>query len=325
MRLRLLIVVIATVCLVSVGEPAAWAGDAPGGVGTGSGSLNAGGIGAVAGVRGRSGGFGGGSSQSGSNAEVDPVSYSSPPPNPPPSNHSEYTYVAVGQDSNTVCLNNGGATRYALSPTGVLETPAGTSPLGPVSAPTIYQLENQAGQAVGNPRDVCPALGGAGGKSAGAAPAVPPPPPPTPAEVWAKTPLPTLTVNFNPGELGLVHLDTWFWLTGVGGPITATSSIRGYRVVTTAHPTAAYWYFGDGDSAQGAVPGSQVNPSVTYTYAFKGTYTVKVIVGWSGQYTFSGHGDAVTVPLGTVDGPVDAAAYRVQEIRSVGVVPPSRD
>ena len=140
-----------------------------------------------------------------------------------------------------------------------LQTPAGTSPLGPVSAPTIYQLKNPAGQAVGDPRDVCPALGGGGGKAAGAGaaalPPPPPPPPPTPAEVWAQTPLPTPRFDFNPADLGLVHLATWFWLTGVGGPITATSSIRGYRVVTTAHPVAAYWYFGDGDSAQGGGSG----------------------------------------------------------------------
>ncbi len=161
--------------------------------------------------------------------------------------------------------------------------------------------------------DVCPNLGNA------AAPP-PPPPPPTPAEVWAATPLPTPHFNFNPSTLGLTQLPTWFWLTGVGGPVRATVTIRGYTVVTTAHPIAYYWYFGDGGSATGNSPGTEGQPSATHTFVTKGGYTVEVIIGWSGQYTFAGNGEpAETVALGTVDGATAAVPYGVQEVRSVEV------
>jgi PKD repeat protein len=140
--------------------------------------------------------------------------------------------------------------------------------------------------------------------------------------VWAATLLPTATINFNPGTLGLTQLPTWYWVTGVGGGIQATVNIRGYQVVTTASPVAYYWQFGDGGGAAGSAPGSEAAPSATHTYTTKGRYTVQVIVGWNGSYTFTGYGiPAQTVQLGTVDGPTDTAAYGVQEIRSVGVAP----
>ena len=120
--------------------------------------------------------------------------------------------------------------------------------------------------------------------------------------------------------MGLTQLPTWFWLTGVGGQVTVTVTIRGYTVVTTAHPVAYYWYFGDGGSATGDTAGTEAQPSATHTYVTKGGYTVEVIIGWSGQYTFAGNGGpAETVALGTVDGPTAAAAYGVQEVRSVEV------
>ena len=226
---------------------------------------------------------------------------------------SGYIYQSEGVDTNTVCLNNGGKAPYQLDPTGLVVTPPGTILVGPVFNPTVYQLVGPNGP-VGNPVDSCPAA---------AAPAPPPPPPPpTPAEVWSATPLPTPTFQFNPSALGLTQLPTWFWLTGINGPVNATVTIRGYRVVTTAHPEAYYWSFGDGTRAVSSSPGSDAVPSTTHTYTTKGLYTVVVIVGWGGQYTFAGNGVAAqTVQLGTVDGPADDAGYGVQEVRSVGVAP----
>jgi hypothetical protein len=138
--------------------------------------------------------------------------------------------------------------------------------------------------------------------------------------VWATTPLPVPKFNFNPGTLGLTQLPTWFWLTGTSSQVTARVDIRGYMVVTTAHPTAYYWFFGDGTQATGSSAGSPAAPSVTHTYVTKSRYAVQVIIGWSGQYTFAGNGvGPETVQLGTVDGPADTADYGVQEVRSVGV------
>ena len=244
------------------------------------------------------------------------MSYTAPPPNPPPSNQSGYSYENQGIDPFTLCLDNGTTMPVAGTP------PAGVNVLGPISNPTIYQLYGPNNQPVGNPTEVCPnaAIPATG---VAAAPPPPPPLPPTPAEVWAATPLPTPTVEFNPSRLGLTQLPTWMWITGVNGAVAATAVIRGYTVTTTAHPVATYWTFGDGGSGQGSVGGSEASPSVTHTYVDLGRYTVTVIIGWSGQYTFAGNGvPAQTVALGTVDGPTDAAPYAVQEVRSVGVAGP---
>ena len=142
--------------------------------------------------------------------------------------------------------------------------------------------------------------------------------------MWADTPLPANHIDFNPSTLGLTQLPTWMWFTGPGGTVTATVNIRGYVVTTTAHPVAAYWWFGDGGSGQGPVGGSESQPSATHTYVNVGHYVVTLIVAWSGQYTFVGNGvPAETVQLGTVDGPATNAPYAVQEVRSVGVAPGS--
>lgn len=293
--------VVATAMVLSVVfAPVAFAASPPG---DGSGSLGPGGVGAVTGVPG------------GDAAGPNPVSYTSPTPNPAPSNNSGYTWVLVGSDLLFTCTNGQPTPAKLVGPNG----PGTGMSLGPPNFPglaSLYVLEGPGGVTVpGVPaRDVCPTS---------ATPAVippSPPPPPTPAEVWAQTPLPTPAVNFDPSTLGLTQLPTWFWLTGLGGQVTATVAIRGYTVVTTAHPADYYWYFGDGAAATSASPGSQAAPSVTHTYVTKARYTVKVMIGWSGQYTFTGNGVAAqTVQLGTVDGPADTASYKVQEVRSVGV------
>lgn len=150
------------------------------------------------------------------------------------------------------------------------------------------------------------------------APPPPPPPPPSPAEVLADTPFPQARVETNPSTLGLTQLPTWFSVAGVGGQISATVTIRGYTVVTTADPVSFAWFFGDGGSATGSGAGSATVPSVTHTYKEKGRYEVTVQVSWAGRYSFQGNGvGPETVPLGTVEGPVEAETYGVQEVRSV--------
>ena len=177
-------------------------------------------------------------------------------------------------------------------------------------------MEDPQGNPVGPPKTVCP--------NAGSTAPQPPPPPPTPAQVWGATPLPPPIFNWNPHGLGLTGLASWFWVGGVGDPVTATANIRGYTVVTTARPVAYHWGFGDGTGAVGSSPGTEAAPSVRHVYQTKGKYSLQLIIAWQGQYTFTGNGVAVqTVQLGTVDGPLATSSYSVQEIRSVLVAPPS--
>lgn len=288
----------AAAAAVSLTAPPAWAADGPGG--SGSGSLGPGGIGAGAGVPGSGNG-------------PAPVSYTPPPPNAPPSTQSGYIWTNLGSDLLMTCTN--GQPTAIPPPVGPNGPGTGMS-LGPPGAagfPDLYELVGPTGNVIAT-KDVCP------GAALAPTPPPPPPPPPTPAEVWAATPLPIPTVNFDPSTLGVTQLPTWFWLSGATGQVTATVTIRGYTVATTAHSVDYYWSFGDGAGATSASPGTQAAPSVTHTYVTKARYTVKVVVGWSGQYTFTGNGvGAQTVPLGTVDGPADTAGYGVQEVRSVGV------
>jgi hypothetical protein len=269
--------------------------------GYGGGSLDPGGLGGQVGLPGgASGGWGGPS----------PVGYTPPPPNPGPSKTSPDTWVDMGSDRLMTCRPGGQATPAGQVPGGLSLGPPGTAGI-----PDLYELVGPNGQVLAT-KDVCPQTAT---PAAAPPPPPPPPPPPSPAEVLNAIPFPTPTFGFDPSTLGVTQLATWFWLGGVGGEITLTVTIRGYTVVTTADPVDYYWYFGDGGSEMGTSAGSVAAPSVTHTYTTKGDYTVHVIVGWSGEYTFAGYGvGPETVPLGTVDGPAAQAAYGVQEIRSVG-------
>jgi hypothetical protein len=249
------------------------------------------------------------------------VSYTIPPPNPPPSTQSGYTWQNQGPNNQFACLDNGTTIPFASVANGQ-PAPAGTAVVGPNPYPNTYQLVGPNGTPVGPVQQVCPNVVNL--PATAAPPPPPPPPPPSAAEVWAETPLPANHIEFSPATLGLTQLPTWIWFTGTNGAIHATVNIRGYTVTTTASPVAAYWTFGDGRSGQGAVGGSAAQPSVTHTYANIGHYTVTLIVAWSGQYTFAGNGAPTqTVALGTVDGPTTAAPYAVQEVRSVGIQPAS--
>jgi len=277
--------------------PSAWAAGGGGNGGSGSGSLGPGGVGSGAGAQGGV-----------------PVSYTTPAPNPPASTQSGYTWSDMGADLEMACTNG---KPTPLPPIVGANGPGTGQSLGPPGAAGFAELYVLTGPngAIVSTQDACP----------GAAPAaVPLPPPPTPAEVWAATPLPPSHIDFSPSTLGLTQLATWMWFTGPGGTVTATVTIRGYTVTTTAHPVAAYWWFGDGTSGEGPIGGSEAQPSATHTYVNVGHYIVTLIVAWSGQYTFAGNGvPAETVQLGTVDGPATAVPYGVQEVRSVGVTPES--
>ena len=271
-----------------------WAADGPGG--SGSGSLGSSGVGSTAGAPGGSGSIS--------------VSYTPPPPNPPPLGSSGYTWTDVGADLNAHCINGQASQGPPVTGANGAGTGESLGPPGLSGYPDLYVLVGPDGETV-ETSDVCPTK---------AAPTVPAPPsPPSPGQVWALTPLPVPVFHFNPSTVGLTQLPTLFWLTGVGGQVRATVTIRGYTVTTTARPVDYYWYFGDGGSAESASPGSASVPAATHTYVTKADYTVEVIVGWSGSYTFTGNGvPAETVALGTVDGPTAAAAYGVQEVRAVG-------
>lgn len=265
--------------------------DAPGG--SGSGSISGEGL--------YSGAAAGGGTESTVSASKGDGGYS---PDGSGSASSPDTWQPAGPDTGYECSNGSAVLLQPIVGQG-----------NPPVTPTIYNLVDPSGQVI-QTTAVCPSPGSTG--------TAPPPPPaaPTPAEATAATPFPRPAFGLNPAQLGLTGLASWFWAANVPGTLTSTSSVRGYTVVTTAHPVKFYWYFGDGESAASASAGSETNPSMTHTYQAKGLYTVTLTIAWQGQYTFNGNGVATqTVQLGTVDEAPATTSYPVQEIRSVLVTP----
>jgi PKD domain len=218
-------------------------------------------------------------------------------------------------DSSDTWHDNGPAVGFGCSNGQALPLQPESQP-APAVTPESYILVTPTGQEIETELS-CPSAG---------SPGTPPPPPPslpTPQEATAATPFPPPSFGLNP-SLGLTGLASWLWATGVPRVITATASIRGYTVVTTARPVKFYWWFGDGGDETSTSPGSVASPSATHVYQSKGVYSLTLVIAWQGQYTFTGNGvPAQTVPLGTVDQAPATTSYPVQEIRSVLVTPTS--
>ena len=183
------------------------------------------------------------------------------------------------------------------------------NPTGP-DMPQALQEYGPNGQPIGTPIVVCPS-------QTIPKPNVPPPPPPRPAEVWAHVSLPSPALAINPATVGITQLPSWFWVTGVRGPVTVTATIDGYSVTTTATPVAYQWNFGDGSTDTSQTPGSEFDPSVTHTYDYKGTYIVSLLVDYTGTFSYAGPGGTGTESLGNYLEPGTSIPYVVQEVRSV--------
>jgi hypothetical protein len=154
----------------------------------------------------------------------------------------------------------------------------------------------------------------------------PPPPPPTSAEVRNLTPLPVPTFGVSPRGTGLTGLPTWLWDSNGATPRTATSTIRGYTVISTARPIRWTWNMAaTGPSSRSnppsvvnaTRPGSETDPAARYTYETHGEYGLTLDVTWGGSYTYSGNGvAAVTTDLGTTTRS-SSRSFAVTEVRPV--------
>jgi hypothetical protein len=147
-----------------------------------------------------------------------------------------------------------------------------------------------------------------------ASPLVPPPMP-----SWHA---PDIAVAANPRGVGLVGLDTWFWLAPAPATLTVEETIQGSQYVVTATPVAASWDFGDGTSAAPSTDTSSFGrpyprqSSVTHTYqahsqaGYKVRSTIRYDVTWSavaggrrfGPYT-----------LGSIEIPARPNIYPVEQ------------
>jgi hypothetical protein len=142
------------------------------------------------------------------------------------------------------------------------------------------------------------------------------------AEIQDAVPLPRFDIATSPIRRGLTGLETWFWCDA---PTTesVTVSIRGYRVVAEAQAVEFEWVTGDGHSYFSDTCGEEPDPegdgygaAARHTYETKDFYALELRIGWSGSYTFSGHGRRRTGDLGGVT-TVSSRRYPVSEVRAV--------
>jgi hypothetical protein len=146
-----------------------------------------------------------------------------------------------------------------------------------------------------------------------AAPLAPPPMP-----VWGGV---DSAVTANPNGVGLVGLDTWFWLAPRPAALTVEETYLGSRYIVTATPIAASWDFGDGSIDRFSDRSGFGHPypepsSVTHTYqahsrdGYAVGAAIRYEVTWSavvGGRTFGPY------PLGSMELPAQSLVYPVEQ------------
>jgi len=141
-------------------------------------------------------------------------------------------------------------------------------------------------------------------------------PPPMPA--WNA---PDVAVMANPTRVGLVGLDTWFWLGPAPASLTVDESYMGSHYLVAATPVAASWDFGDGSSlpSTGSSGFGRAYPeqsSVTHTYQAhsQAGYAVRAIIRYDVSWSALAGGRSFgPYPLGSIEIPAQPLAYPVQQ------------
>ena len=127
---------------------------------------------------------------------------------------------------------------------------------------------------------------------------------------------PDIAVAANPTRIGLVGLDTWFWLAPEPAALTVDETHQGIEYVVTATPIAATWDFGDGRSGSGFGLAYPQPSSLTHTYEAHSQrgYTVQVairyVVDWSAVIGGRRFGP---YSLGSIELPAQPLIYPVEQ------------
>jgi hypothetical protein len=139
-----------------------------------------------------------------------------------------------------------------------------------------------------------------------------------PMPVW---PALASTVVADPRPVGLVGLDSWFWLAPTPGSISVAEAYRGIDYVLTAVPRAAAWDFGDGAStrfmdASGLGDPYPARSRVRHTYQLhsQAGYVVRAGVDFNVSWTALDGGIwAGPFPMGTITLDAGQLVYPVQQ------------
>jgi hypothetical protein len=147
--------------------------------------------------------------------------------------------------------------------------------------------------------------------------AAPVAPPPLPA--WGAV---DSAVMANPNGVGLVGLDTWFWLEPRPVTLTVAENYLGSRYVVTATPIAASWDFGDGSigtlssDSSGFGHAYPEPSSVTHTYQAhsRDGYAVRAAIRYDMTWAAAVGGRTFgPYPLGSMDLPAHQLVYPVEQ------------
>jgi hypothetical protein len=125
----------------------------------------------------------------------------------------------------------------------------------------------------------------------------------------------------SPGNIGLVGLDSWFWLDPAPRAITTHEVLAGNDYYVTATPVSVHWDFGDGtnvDLAGAAAYGRPYPQQSTVTHVFEAHnqdgYPIRVSVQYAMTWTALIAGQmSGPYPMGTATRPAVAIRYPVEQ------------
>ena len=139
-------------------------------------------------------------------------------------------------------------------------------------------------------------------------------------ELFRIVPLPPIGIGVNPA-VGLVALESWFWVEGYRGEtITGSATLGPYDVDVEIAARRYSWIFGDGSSRRTTSPGLAypARSDIRHTYARSslapgGSYRLSILIVWDARYRENG-GEWLTLdPIGTSHG----RPYTVRQLQSV--------
>jgi hypothetical protein len=149
-------------------------------------------------------------------------------------------------------------------------------------------------------------------------------------------PSPVIRSSPAPGDLQLVHLPVWLWVSwAVWAPQSKTATVPGERVTATATPVSVTWRMGDGSTVTCHGPGipytSRYNPGAAspdcgHTYSRSsagqsgGVYHVTATITWDITWRATGGVGGTLPPLFFTA----AVAFRVAESQAVNTAGGSR-
>lgn len=151
------------------------------------------------------------------------------------------------------------------------------------------------------------------------------PPPPIDPEVvrdavFQIVRLPPISLRVNPA-VGLVAVESWFWVSGYGGgTLTGSATLEGSHVDVEITPVRYRWSWGDGGSLSTASRGLAYPQRSTIRHTYErsslqagGSYRVRLSITWEARYSENG---GAWLPLDPITSG-HQRSYAVRQLQSV--------